>query len=178
MQCVDDVCRIEAVAEVETAKDGEAEPMPEAGEIAEDGDGAAPAVRKNKPTKTSSSNALMKALHSQQELDAYTAQNEAVIVEFSTSWCGACKSIQPMYEELAGANSETVKAAQVMCDKNKETKKLAAAHGVSSYPVFVLFAQGKSDGRWEGADRGKLEKAFERLAGGGKGTGKKKAGRR
>jgi len=69
----------------------------------------------------------------------------------------------------------------VVCDKNKETKKLATSFGVTSYPVFVIFEHGQESSRWNGADQGKLEKAFERAAGGGgKGGGKgkqKKGGR-
>lgn len=131
------------------------------------------APRRNKK-KSNTSSTIIKNVHSQPELNTLINSNEAVVVEFMTSWCGACKGIAPLYEELAETND--VACAQVLCDKNKETKKLATAHGVSSYPVFVLYQDGASVGRWNGADRGKLEKAFERLSGGG---GKKKGdGRR
>jgi thioredoxin 1 len=122
------------------------------------------------------SSKFLKPLYTQQELDKLISQSDAVIVEFKTSWCGACKAIEPLLEELAEVHAESVQVAIVMCDKNKETKKLATAHNVSSYPVFVLFQNGAVDGRWNGADNGKLEKAFARLSGdgGGRGGGKKK----
>lgn len=100
-------------------------------------------------------------------MDSLLTSNSAVIVEFMTTWCGACKGIAPLLEELATENVESVAVAQIVCDKNKETKKLAAAHGVKSYPVFVVFENGNAAQKWNGADQGKLEKAFEKLAGGG-----------
>lgn len=127
--------------------------------------------KKGGGNSSSSNNSIIKNVHTQHELDTLVHSQEAVIVEYMTSWCGACKGIAPYYEELA-QNADVVVSAQVLCDKNKETKKLATAQGVSSYPVFVLYQDGSSVGRWNGADRGKLEKAFERLNGGG--GGKKK----
>jgi thioredoxin 1 len=133
-------------------------------------------AQKSKKPKAPASSTFLRALHTQQELDKLISQNNAVIVEFKTSWCGACKAIEPLLEELAEVHAESVQVTVVMCDKNKETKKLATAHNVSSYPVFVLFQNGAVDGRWNGADNGKLEKAFERLSGdgGGRGGGKKR----
>lgn len=105
-------------------------------------------------------------LHGQQNLDDLISSNSAVVVEFMTSWCGACKGIEEYYEELSLSQDEFgVKAARVVCDKNKNTKKLAATYNISSYPVFFSFKEGSVASRWEGADRGKLEGAFERLAG-------------
>lgn len=93
---------------------------------------------KNKKISGSSST-FIKTLHSQQDLSALIGSNEAVIVEFLASWCGACASIEPLFEELAESAAEEQsgpQAAQVICDKNKETKKLAAAFSVGSYPVL------------------------------------------
>jgi thiol-disulfide isomerase/thioredoxin len=133
---------------------------------------------KKKMASAGSSNSLIKKLHTQQDLQALISAHDAVVVEFMTSWCGACKGIEPLYEELASSHAESVQAAQVVCDKNRETKKLATAYGVSSYPVFVLFENGSTTGKWNGADRGKLETTFDRLGGGGKGRGgRKKKGR-
>ena len=137
---------------------------------------------KNKKKKTGSSSSFIKTLHSQQELSAMLESNEAVIVEFLASWCGACAGIEPLYEDLPASADEGhgPKAAQVISDKNKETKKLAASFGVGSYPVFVVFENGIESGRWNGADRGKLEKTFDRLGEGGGGRGgksKKKKGK-
>jgi len=137
-------------------------------------------------------------IHTQSDLNKVLQQNDAVLLEFVTTWCTACHGIQPLYEDLAQhemmetqpkANGEggesMLRATQVICDKNKETKKLADANGVGSYPVFVLFEKGKQVNKWKGADVGKLEKVFDHygaFGGGGKhgkgGKGKKGKGRR
>jgi thioredoxin 1 len=137
-------------------------------------------VRKKKVAgNTSSSLMSIQNLHSQQALNALVSTSEAVVVEFMTSWCGACKGIAPYYEELASSHADLgVQSAQVLCDKNRETKKLAAAYGVTSYPVFVMFENGSDVGKWNGADRGKLEKAFERLSGSNSGRGGAKGRRK
>lgn len=131
-----------------------------------------------KKNSKSSASAHIKQLHTQQELDSLIQQEETVIVEFVTTWCGACKSIQPLYDELAAAHTDAVLSAQVVCDKNKETKKLATAMGVRSYPVFFVYdTQGNESIRWNGADVGKLEKAFEKNStDAGAGKQKKKKG--
>ena len=132
---------------------------------------------KKKKKISGSSRSFIKNLHSQQDLSTLIRSNETVIVEFMTSWCGACASIEPLFETLALSAAEEQDgpyAAQVICDKNKETKKLAAAFSVGSYPVFVVFENGRETGRWNGADRGKLEKAFDRLSQGRGGKGRKK----
>lgn len=130
--------------------------------------------KKEKPTVQSS----IVTLHGQQDFDAFISKNSNVIVEFMTTWCCKCQGIEDYYEELSSTSqqqqNESVKAAKVVCDKNKQTKKLTALHNVKSYPVFLVFKDGSVANRWDGADVGKLEGAFERLAGGGKGGGGKK----
>jgi thiol:disulfide interchange protein len=147
-----------------------------------DSDTKADAKRRNKEKKNVKTSSSMKQLHTQHELDALLQDDgpEIVIVEFVTSWCGACKSIQSHYEQLASQQDTigsdglvTIQATQVMCDKNKETKKFATALGVKSYPVFFVYQNGRESTRWNGADVGKLEKAFD----GGGSHSKKKGGK-
>lgn len=146
---------------------------------------------KNKGGGTQQSVSPIQQIHTQNDLNKLLQQNNTVLLEFVTTWCGACHGIQPLYEELAqtevenNANSDAMlRSTQVVCDKNKETKKLASMNGVGSYPVFVLYRQGREVSKWKGADVGKLEKTFENFGGGsgGKrgrdGKGKKGKGRR
>lgn len=124
-------------------------------------------------TRTSSTvSTILPTLHSQQHLQEFVQAHDTVIIEFLASWCSNCKGIATLYEDLAEASTQ-LKAGQVVCDtKNKETKKLATAFGVKSYPVFILFENGTESARWNGADRGKLERAFDQK------KKKKKRGRR
>jgi len=135
--------------------------------------------RRNKNEKESStdSSPIVTTLHSEQDVNAFLSANDAVIIEFMTTWCGACKSIEEYYIELSKSNEvNDIKSAKVNCDKNKQTKKLAASYNVKSYPVFVAFKSGTISHRFDGADKGKLESTFERLGGGG-GKNKKRGGR-
>ena len=130
---------------------------------------------KKKQVNKSSSN--ITTLHSQQDIDAFLSKNDAVIIEFMTDWCGACKSIEEYYDELGKefGSTDGVRYARLNCEKNKQTKKVAASYNIKSYPVFAAFRDENLASRFDGADKGKLEAMFERLGGGGgkeKGRGK------
>lgn len=153
-----------------------------------DADGSTPDITK-KPSKNTST--TLPKIHSQQDLDRLKDSNDTtmLMVEYITTWCGACKGIAPRLEELAKLHADSdgggVAVYQVYCDsKNKETKKLVAAMGISSYPVFVVYSNGTQVQKWNGADIGKLEGAFKKYAGGGEskrgggGKGRKKKGKR
>mmetsp|Transcript_10840 Transcript_10840/g.16709 ORF Transcript_10840/g.16709 Transcript_10840/m.16709 type:complete len:214 (+) Transcript_10840:118-759(+) len=134
---------------------------------------------RRKKEKNTLSPSIIKTLHEQKDLDTLVSENDAVVIEFMTTWCGACKSIEEYYTELSTFHQECIRSAKVVCDKNKQTKKLAAEYNVKSYPVFIVFKDGIVTNRWDGANKGKLESTFERLAGGGaSGKGKKNKGGR
>jgi thiol-disulfide isomerase/thioredoxin len=73
-----------------------------------DPDTKANAKRRNKENKNKKTSSYIKQLHTQHELDALLQDDgpEIVIVEFVTTWCGACKSIQPRCEQLAGQHCD------------------------------------------------------------------------
>ena len=64
-------------------------------------------------------------------------QKDVVIVDFYAEWCGPCKMLKPILEEVS---SEGVTVYSVNVDDNKE---LAQAHQVSSIPTVLLFKDGK-----------------------------------
>ena len=107
-------------------------------------------------------------LHSEQDLSRVIKSNKCVIVEFVTSWCGACKSIQDFYNDLSDLHRDSIYSSRVICDKNKQTKKIATSYNIGSYPVFIVFVNETVVNRWDGADRGKLEATFERQGKGSK----------
>eukprot|EP00029_Vermamoeba_vermiformis_P013263 TRINITY_DN817_c0_g1_i1.p1 TRINITY_DN817_c0_g1~~TRINITY_DN817_c0_g1_i1.p1 ORF type:complete len:311 (+),score=92.97 TRINITY_DN817_c0_g1_i1:275-1207(+) len=75
---------------------------------------------------------------------------EKIFVEFFAPWCGHCKKLAPIWEELTKTLEEEkvgVKAVQVNCDANKP---LCKSYGVSGYPTLKLFQNGK-EARYTGA---------------------------
>lgn len=63
-----------------------------------------------------------------------------VLVDFGADWCGPCRLIGPILEELAPEYEGRLTIAKLDVDKNSEA---AIKHGVQGIPTLILFKDGK-----------------------------------
>ncbi len=64
-----------------------------------------------------------------------------MLVDFWATWCGPCKMIAPVLEELAPLYEGRMRIGKVDVDQNRT---LAVKYGVMSIPTLILFKEGKS----------------------------------
>lgn len=72
------------------------------------------------------------------ELSAVTSENSVVLADFYADWCGPCKMIAPVMDEIAAETDAAV--AKVDVDQNQQ---LAGQYGVQGVPTLLLFADGE-----------------------------------
>src|SRR6185437_14995720 len=63
-----------------------------------------------------------------------------VLVDFWATWCGPCKTLEPILEKIAGEYGGAFKLAKIDCDKEQQ---LAGMFGVRSIPTVVLIRDGQ-----------------------------------
>eukprot|EP00741_Cyanophora_paradoxa_P006789 tig00001041_g6566.t1 len=98
------------------------------------------------------------------EFSKYTKGRDAkklCVIDWTATWCGPCKRIAPIYEQLASKYTD-VDFLKIDVD---EAADLAGQQNVRSMPTFHFWQDGKLAGSFSGADPGKLESMIQQLTG-------------
>ncbi|XP_043704145.1 thioredoxin-2-like [Telopea speciosissima] len=98
------------------------------------------------------------AFHSSAEwkahFDACKVSSKLLVIDFSASWCGPCKFIEPVFIQMANKYTD-VEFVKIDVD---ELKDVAKEFGVQAMPTFILMKQGKEVDKVVGADKDELQK--------------------
>ena len=91
-----------------------------------------------------------------------TNSSVPVLVDFWAEWCGPCRMIAPMIEELAGQYLGKVKVGKLDTDNNRDT---SVKFGISAIPTIILFNGGQVAKKFVGMTSKKdLVAAMDELA--------------
>jgi thioredoxin 1 len=72
--------------------------------------------------------------------DEVLMSEKPVLVDFWATWCGPCKMVAPVLEEIASENGEKLTIAKIDIDENPNTPR---DYAVMSIPTLILFKGGK-----------------------------------
>jgi len=73
-------------------------------------------------------------------LDGLVLEDNIVLVDFWAPWCGPCRMVAPVLDEVAAESKDKFTIVKVNVDENQD---LAVKHGIRSIPAFLYFKNGE-----------------------------------
>ena len=85
--------------------------------------------------------------------------DKPVIIDFYADWCGPCKMMSPIIDEIAEEKADSIKVGKVNVDENQD---LAMEYGVMSIPTIVMIKNGKVEKTFVGVrDKNEILSAID-----------------
>lgn len=94
-----------------------------------------------------------------ENFDDIIKSEKPVLIDFFATWCGPCKMMHPILEELHTKVGDKARIITIDIDKNQ---RLAAIYNVRSVPTLMIFKNGKLEWRESGVQQ--IEKLEQILA--------------
>ena len=103
------------------------------------------------------------AITSPQHFTEILSSSRIVVADFWATWCGPCKAIAPIYDQLATQLSRPGKITFTKVDTDAQ-KEIAQSYNISAIPTFIIFKVGREIKRVKGPDPKALDAAIRQLA--------------
>ncbi len=87
-------------------------------------------------------------IKSVEQFETLLSQNKHVLVDFWAPWCGPCRMVSPLVEQLADAYKDKLKVVKINVD---EVSDLARQFGIMGIPTLMLFENGNVKDKVVGA---------------------------